>query len=40
MQLRKDVGEQSPDSGTEDGDDLEQAAAIDETDDPQDGSLA
>lgn len=39
-QLRKDLGERSPDSGTEDGDELEQAAAIGETDDPQDGSVA
>lgn len=39
-QLRKDLGERSPDSGTEDGDELEQAAAIGETDDPQDGSVS
>ncbi len=39
-QLRKDLGERSPDSGTEDGDELEQAAALGETDDPQDGSVA
>ena len=32
--LRKDLGERSPDMGTEEGDDLEQAAAIGETDDP------
>jgi hypothetical protein len=38
-QLRKDLGERSPDMGTEAGDDLEQAAAIGETDDPQGGSI-
>jgi hypothetical protein len=32
--LRKDLGERSPGMGTEDGDELEQAAAIGETDDP------
>jgi hypothetical protein len=37
--LRKDLGERSPQMGTEDGDDLEQAAAIGETDDPQGGSI-
>ena len=37
--LRKDLGERSPGMGTEDGDDLEQAAAIGETDDPQGGSI-
>ncbi len=31
--LRKDLGERSADAGTEDGDDLEQAAAVGETDD-------
>ncbi|MBW3638644.1 MAG: hypothetical protein KY451_02125 [Actinobacteria bacterium] len=39
-ELRKDLGERSPDSGTEDGDELEQAAVIGETDDPQDGSVS
>jgi hypothetical protein len=38
-QLRKDLGERAPDMGTEEGDDLEQAAAIGETDDPQGGSI-
>ena len=38
-QLRKDLGERSPQTGTEEGDDLEQAAAIGETDDPQGGSI-
>jgi hypothetical protein len=38
-QLRKDLGERSPDAGTEEGDSLEQAAAIGETDDPQGGSI-
>ena len=38
-QLRKKLGERSPDAGTEQGDDLEQAAAIGETDDPQGGSI-
>ena len=37
--LRKDLGERSADTGTEEGDDLEQAAAIGETDDPQGGSI-
>ena len=37
--LRKDLGERAPDLGTEAGDDLEQAAAIGETDDPQGGSI-
>jgi hypothetical protein len=37
--LRTDLGERSPDMGTEAGDDLEQAAAIGETDDPQGGSI-
>ena len=37
--LRKDLGERSPEMGTEEGDDLEQAAAIGETDDPQGGSI-
>ena len=38
-QLRKDLGERSPQMGSEAGDDLEQAAAIGETDDPQGGSI-
>ncbi len=38
-QLRKDLGERSQDTGDETGDDLEQAAAIGETDDPQGGSI-
>ena len=38
-QLRKDLGERSETMGTEEGDDLEQAAAIGETDDPQGGSI-
>ena len=37
--LRKDLGERSEHMGTEEGDDLEQAAAIGETDDPQGGSI-
>ena len=37
--LRKDLGERPRDAGTESGDDLEQAAAIGETDDPQGGSI-
>lgn len=37
--LRKDLGERSPEMGSEGGDDLEQAAAIGETDDPQGGSI-
>jgi hypothetical protein len=37
--LRKDLGERSADMGTEEGDDLEQAAAIGETDYPQGGSI-
>ena len=37
--LRKDLGERSAAMGTEEGDDLEQAAAIGETDDPQGGSI-
>ena len=39
-QLRKDLGERSPHLGTEGGGDLEQAAAIGETDDPEGGSLS
>ncbi|MGI8536094.1 MAG: hypothetical protein ACR2K2_06250 [Mycobacteriales bacterium] len=38
-ELRKDLGERAPTAGTEDGDDLEQAAAIGEADDPQGGSI-
>ncbi|HVM28950.1 MAG TPA: hypothetical protein VM433_14930 [Mycobacteriales bacterium] len=38
-QLRKDLDERPSDAGTEEGGDLEQAAAIGETDDPQGGSL-
>ena len=38
-QLRKDLGERPAGAGTEEGDDLEQAAAIGETDDPQGGSI-
>ena len=38
-QLRKDLGERDGSMGTEEGGDLEQAAAIGETDDPQGGSL-
>ena len=37
--LRKELGERSPQMGTEHGDELEQAAAIGETDDPQGGSI-
>ena len=37
--LRKDLGERSSELGTEEGGDLEQAAAIGETDDPQGGSI-
>ena len=38
-QLRKDLGERDGSQGTEQGGDLEQAAAIGETDDPQGGSI-
>ena len=38
-QLRKDLGERAPQTGTEAGDDLEQAAALGATDDPQGGSI-
>jgi hypothetical protein len=38
-QLRIGLGERSPGMGTEEGSDLEQAAAIGETDDPQGGSI-
>ena len=37
-QLRKDLGERDGALGTEEGGDLEQAAAIGETDDPASGS--
>jgi hypothetical protein len=37
--LRRDLGERSGSAGTEEGGDLEQAAAIGETDDPQGGSI-
>lgn len=38
-QLRKDLRERAPQTGTEAGDDLEQAAALGATDDPQGGSI-
>ena len=38
-ELRKRLGERPADAGTEGGDDLEQAAALGETDDPQGGSI-
>lgn len=38
-QLRKDLGERSPEMATEEGGDLEQSAAVGETDDPQGGSI-
>ena len=38
-QLRTALGERSPEMGSEAGTDLEQAAAIGETDDPQGGSI-
>lgn len=38
-QLRKERGERPADAGTEEGGDLEQAAALGETDDPQGGSI-
>ena len=38
-QLRKDLGERSSELGSEEGGDLEQAAALGETDDPQGGSI-
>ena len=38
-QLRKDLGERDAAMSTEDGGELEQAAAIGETDDPQGGSI-
>ena len=38
-QLRKDLGERAAGQGEETGADLEQAAAVGETDDPQGGSI-
>lgn len=38
-QLRTSLGERSPDTGGEAGGDLEQAAALGPTDDPEGGSL-
>jgi hypothetical protein len=38
-QLRKDLGERDGSLGTEEGGELEQAAALGETDDPAGGSL-
>jgi hypothetical protein len=38
-QLRAELGERSPQAGTEDATSLEQAAALGPTDDPQGGSL-
>jgi hypothetical protein len=38
-QLRQDLGERSPDAGTEGASSLGQAAAVGPTDDPQGGSL-
>ncbi len=38
-QLRKDLGERDPGQGTEEGDDLEQGAALGATDDPDGGSI-
>ena len=38
-ELRKDLGERAGSLGEETGDDLEQAAAVGETDDPQGGSI-
>lgn len=38
-QLRKDLGERRQDAGTDDGDDIEQDAALGETDDPHGGSI-
>lgn len=38
-QLRKDLGERDQAAGTEDGAELEQDAALGETDDPQGGSI-
>ncbi|HWG93785.1 MAG TPA: hypothetical protein VNU66_06120 [Mycobacteriales bacterium] len=38
-QMRSDLGERSPEAGTEDATSLEQAAAVGPTDDPQGGSL-
>ena len=38
-QQRRDLGERRAGAGSEDGDDLEQAAALGPTDDPQGGSI-
>jgi hypothetical protein len=38
-ELRKDLGERDAGQGTDEGGDLEQAAALGETDDPQGGSI-
>ena len=38
-QLRKNLGERAAELGEEGGDDVEQAAALGETDDPQGGSI-
>jgi len=38
-QLRQDLGERPASAGTEQGDDLEQSAALGATDDPQGGSI-
>ncbi len=38
-QLRRDLGERPPGAGTEEGDALEQGAALGPTDDPQGGSI-
>jgi hypothetical protein len=38
-QLRKDLGERAASTGTEEGDDLEQGAALGATDDPEGGSI-
>ncbi len=38
-QLRRDLGERSPGTGDERGDDLEQSGALGDTDDPQGGSI-
>lgn len=37
--LRTSLGERTPAAGREDGNDLEQSAAIGETDDPRSGSI-
>ena len=38
-QLRKDLGERAASTGTEEGDDLEQGAALGAIDDPEGGSI-